>query len=86
MDLCLARPLSFFVNCLYARRRYPLLVLEDNQRMAYQGMLDRCSDLNVFEIDIEEAQAPLKPNIRPPASEDWERKRKYFAYIPAKLV
>ena len=45
-------------------------ILEDNQRMAYQGMLDRCSDLNVFETDIEEAQAPLKPSIRPPATDD----------------
>ena len=61
-------------------------VLEDNQRMAYQGMLDRCSDLNVFETDIELAQKALKPSICPPASDDWERKRKYFAYIPAKLV
>ena len=45
-------------------------LLEDNQRMAYQGMLDRCSDINVFELDIEEAQLPLKPSIRPPAIDD----------------
>ena len=61
-------------------------LLEDNQRLAYQGMLDRCSDFNVFETDIEEAQVPLKPSIQPPASDDWERERKYFAYIPAKVV
>ena len=47
-------------------------ILEDNQRMAYQGMLDRCSDLNGFETDIEEAQLLLllKPSIRPPATDD----------------
>ena len=55
--------------------------------MAYQGMLDECSDYNAFEVDIEDAQeAPLKPSIRPPAVEDWERMRKYFGYIPAKVV
>ena len=41
--------------------------------MAYQGHLDECSDYNVFEVDLEEAQKPLKPSIRPPAVEDWER-------------
>ena len=54
--------------------------------MAYQGHLDECSDYNVFEIDLEEAQQPLKPSIRPPAVEDWERMRKYFGYVPAKAV
>ena len=46
-------------------------LLEENRRMAYQGML---------------AQTPLKPSIRPPANEDWERMRKYFGYVPAKTV
>ena len=49
-------------------------------------MLDRCSDYNVFETDIEQAQEPLQPSIRPPAKVDYERKRKYFGYVPAKIV
>ena len=61
-------------------------LLEENRRMAYQGMLDECSDYNVFEAEIEDAQAPLKPSIHLPAVEDWERMRKYFGYIPAKVV
>ena len=54
--------------------------------MAHQGMLDKCSDYNVFESDLEDAQVPLKPSIRPPAVEDQEKMRKYFGYIPAKVV
>lgn len=65
---------------------YNQWLLEENRRMAYQGHLDQCSDYNVFEIDLEEAQKPLKPSIRPPAVEDWERMRKYFGYFPAKVV
>ena len=61
-------------------------LLEENRRMAYQGLLDECSDYNVFEVDLEEAQKPLKPSIRPPAVEDWERMRKYFGYVRAKVV
>ena len=45
-------------------------LLEQNRRMAYQGHLDEFSDYNVFEVDPEEAQKPLKPSIRPPAVED----------------
>ena len=54
--------------------------------MSYQGMLDRRRDSNVFELDIEEAQKPLKPSIRPPAKIDYKRKRKYFGFVPAKIV
>ena len=44
-------------------------LLEENRRMAYQGQLDDCSDYNVFKIDLEKAQQPLKPSIRPPGKE-----------------
>ena len=54
--------------------------------MAHQGFIDKCSDYNVFEADLEEAQLSLKSSIRPPAVEDWERMRKYFGNIPAKIV
>ena len=45
-------------------------LLEENQQMAYQGMLDEYSDYNMFEADSEEAQQLLKPSIRPPAVKD----------------
>ena len=54
--------------------------------MSYQGMLDRCSDYNVFELDIQQAQEPLKSSIRPPAEVDYERKRKYFGYVSVMIV
>ena len=60
--------------------------LEDNRQMVYQGMLDDCNDYNVYEIDLEQAQEPLKPSIRPPADEDSERMHKYFGRIPAKII
>ena len=61
-------------------------LLEENRRMAYQGLLDECSDYNLFEVDLEEAQESLKPIIHPPAVKDWEIMRKYFGYVPAKVV
>ena len=54
--------------------------------MAYQGLLDECSDYNVFKMDLQEAQKSSKPSIRPPVVEDWERMRKYVGYVPAKVV
>ena len=48
--------------------------------MAYQGVLDNCSDYNVYEADLEEAQAPLKPSIRPPTVEDWEKAQILWIY------
>ena len=45
-------------------------LLEDNRQMAHQGMLDECNDYQVYEADLEQAQEPLKPSIRPPAKED----------------
>ena len=61
-------------------------LFEDNRRMAYQGMLDNCNDYHVYETDLEQAKEPLKPSIRPPADEDWERMRNYFGGLPAKIV
>ena len=51
-----------------------------------KGFLDECSNYNILGVDLEEAQKPLKPSIRPPAVEDWEIMRKYFCYVPAKVV
>ena len=54
--------------------------------MTHQGLLNDYSDYNVYEADFEQAQEPLKPSIGPPAVEDWEIMRKYFGYVPAKMV
>ena len=54
--------------------------------MAHQGMLDECGDYFVYEVDLEQAHEPLKPSIRPPADEDWERMQKHFGGVPAKIV
>ena len=40
----------------------------------------------MFESDIEFAQEPLQPSIRPLAVDDYERKHKYFDYVLAKFV
>lgn len=40
--------------------------------MVHQGLLDDYEDSFVSAADLEEVQKPLKPTIRPPASEDWE--------------
>ena len=61
-------------------------LLEDNRRMSHQGMLDECKDYRVFEVDLEQAQEPLKPSIRSPAEEDLERMHKYFGGVPAKII
>ena len=54
--------------------------------MAHQGLLDKYRDNNVYKADLEQAQEPLKPSIRPPTVEDWERMRKYYGYVPATTV
>ena len=54
--------------------------------MAHQGLLDEYGDYNEYEADFKQAQQPFKPSIRPPTVEDWERMRKYFGYVPAKMV
>ena len=61
-------------------------LLEANRMMAHQGLLNVHSDYNVYEADLEQAQQRLKPSIRPPAEEDWKRMRKYFSYVPVKMV
>ena len=60
--------------------------MEKNQRLAYQGLLDNCNDVGITEAELQEAQAPLKPSIRRPEIEDWERMRKYFGNVPADMV
>ena len=37
-------------------------------------------------MDLKEAQTPLKLSIWPLAVEDWERMKKYFGYVLAKIV
>ena len=54
--------------------------------MSHQGLLDECSYYNVYAADLEKAQEPLRPSIRPPAVKDWERMRKQFGYVPAKTI
>ena len=61
-------------------------MIERNQQLAYQGLLDNCKDVGITEAELQEAQAPLKPNIRRPEMEDWERMRKYFWNVPVDTV
>ena len=60
--------------------------MERSQRLAYQGLLDNCNNVRITEAELQEAQAPLKPNIRRPEIEDWERMRNYFGNVPADMV
>ena len=48
-------------------------LLEDTRQMALQVMLDACEDYFASVSDLEQAQELLKPSIRPPEPEDWER-------------
>ena len=54
--------------------------------IVYQGLLDDCDDYFVSVADLEEVQKSLKPNIRPPTTEDWERRRKYFGMMPTDII
>ena len=65
---------------------YDQQVMERNQRLAYQGLPDSCNDVGITETELHEAQAHLKPSIRRPEMEDWERMRKYFENVPADMV
>ena len=49
--------------------------------MVHQGLIDNYEDYFVSAADLEEAQAPLKPSIRPPATKDCEQKLKYFGNL-----
>ena len=71
---------------LRSEMKYDQQMIEMNQRLAYQGLLNNCKDVGITETELQEAQAPLKPSIRRPAMEDWERMRKYFGNVPANIV
>ena len=48
--------------------------------------MDNYSDVGIAETELQEAQTPLKPGIRRPEMEDWERMRKYLENVPADMV
>lgn len=54
--------------------------------MTDQGLLDNCEDYFVSSVDLEEAQAPLKPSIRPPATEVWKSRQNYFCNLLVDLI
>ena len=54
--------------------------------MTDQGLLDNCEDYFVSLVDLEEAQAPLKPSIRPPATEVWKSRQNYFCNLLVDLI
>ena len=58
---------------LRSKLAYNQRLLEVNQRMAYQEILNKCHDVVITETDLYEAKAPLKPNIKSPVQDDWDR-------------
>ena len=58
-------------------------MMEQNCRLAYQGLLDNYEDVGVTEAKVQAAQAPLKKETRSPDATDWERMRKYLDNVPA---
>ena len=60
--------------------------LERNKRLAYQGKIDELEDVGITEAELHQAQAPLKPTVRRPDPQDYERMRKYFGHIPADII
>ena len=71
---------------LRSEMEYDWQEMERNQRLAYQGLLDNCSNIGITKAELQEAQAPLKPSIRRPEMKDWERMRKYLGNVPADMV
>ena len=61
-------------------------IIEQNNRLAYQGLLDNCEDVGITKAELQEAQAPLSQGIGRPEQQEWERMRKYFGNVPAKTV
>ena len=61
-------------------------VMEQNCRLAYQGLLDNCADVHITEAEVQAARAPLKQGISRPEAQDWERMRKYLGNVPADKV
>ena len=87
-SLCDNAP-PFQVNpmlCLRSEMEYGQKIIERKQRLAYQGLLDKCKDVGITEVELQEAQVLLKPSIRRPEMEDWERMRKYIGNVPADIV
>ena len=72
--------------CLHSDMEYDQQVIERNQQLAYQGLLDNCKNVGITKAELQEAQAPLKPSIRRPEIEDWERMRKYLRNVPTDSV
>ena len=71
---------------LRSEMEYDRQVMGRNRRLAYQGLLDNCSDVGITKAELQETQAPLNPSIRRPKMEDWERIRKYLGNVPADMV
>ena len=71
---------------LRSELQYDQQVMERNQQLVYQGLLDNCNDVGITETELQKSQAPLKPSIRRPGMEDWERMRKYFGNVVANIV
>ena len=71
----------FYENFLYDQ-----FVVEQNARLAYQGILDNYEDVGITEAEFHQAQAPLKPTVRRPDPINYERIRKYFEHVPEDIV
>ena len=71
---------------LRSKMEYDRQMIERNQQLAYQGLLNNCSDVRIIKAELQEAQALLKPSIRQPEMEDWERMRKYLGNVSADIV
>ena len=86
LSLCDSAP-SFEDNpMLCSELEYDQQIIKMNQLLAFQGVLENYHNIDITEIKLQEAQAPLNPSIRRPAIEDWERKRKYFENVSANVV
>ena len=85
-SLCLCDNVPSFHLTLYSEMEYDQQVIEWNQRLAYQGVLDNCKDVEIIEVELQEAQMPSKPSNRRPEVMDYERMRKYLGNVPADIV
>ena len=84
-SLCDSAP-SFKDNPIVKSDDFNEWLLEENRQMAHQGLLGEYKVYEVYEADLEQAQQPLKPSIRPVTEDDGERMRKYFGYVLAQIV
>ena len=51
---------------LRSEMEYNQQVMERNQRLVYQCLLDNCNNVGITELELQEAQAPLKKGTRRP--------------------